>query len=395
MARELAVLFGVGNRWYWRDNGSPNIVDWQLPWGVGAVEAKLTSASAWRFDGNEYNINALGHPGFGMLTHFLARENNYSLAESFLISTVASGTWEIFLEWAEYGSLNDMLTTSTAGVPLGEAAHQLIHHYKEAQWSGRAGVGSSGGTPFGVVQLGGDLTRLPSTTGKVRGGRAVSMNAEVQVDDALRSIDGEARANLTGYYQEREDKQTFAALTTRFAYRNHEARPERDQDLLTTVGIGPTVDVTMERGGATMTFGADGFVDVALVKSQAYDSWRTMNPTEVVRNVMQDKPEPYYYGMGAFLKPHVDVTYGNYRAGGSVSGAVFSSIDDGDRDQEMMTANPHFSDTEANAEAHVGYDHERVSILLEGRAARRGGSAGASDASTTSQTAMLTAGFSL
>jgi Domain of unknown function (DUF3943) len=130
MTLELAAIFAVGNRWYWRDNGKPNEIDWQLKHDMSAVKAKLGS-DGWRFDGNPFDINALGHPGFGAMTHFLARQNNYSMPETFLISTVASGTWEVFLELAEYGSLNDALSTSTAGIPIGEAAYQIVHHLRE------------------------------------------------------------------------------------------------------------------------------------------------------------------------------------------------------------------------------------------------------------------------
>jgi len=394
MAIELAGIFGVGNRWYWRDNGDPNIVDWQLPWGMEAIEAKLGTGGGWRFDGNEYDINALGHPGFGMLTHLLARENHYGIGEAFAISTLASGTWEVFLEWAEYGSINDMLTTSTAGIPLGEAAHQILHHADETQWAARAGVGTSGASPFGVVDVSGDLSTVPTRgEGTVGGGRAVRFAAEIQADDAVRSIDGEARANLAGWYQNRAARRTFAALTTRFGYRNHKARPERAWDLLTTVGVGPTVDMSMRRGGLTMAVGADAFLDVAMVKSQAYDAWRTAHPTEVIRNVMQDKPRPYYYGVGAFVKPHVDVAYGKVRVGGAVSGTLFGSLDGHDRDQETLTADPHFTDHEARAEAWVGYQRRGMTILLEGRTARRGGSVEDTRAVTGGRTAMLTVGF--
>src|SRR5690349_6059377 len=119
MALELGAIMGIGHRWYWRDNGEPNRVDWQLGFGGDALQKKLTGfGDGWRFDGNEYNINALGHPAFGTMTHFLARTNGYSAGEAFLISTLASGSWECFVEWAEYGSLNDLAMTSPAGIPL-------------------------------------------------------------------------------------------------------------------------------------------------------------------------------------------------------------------------------------------------------------------------------------
>src|SRR5258706_3284372 len=102
MGLELATIFALGHEWYWRDNGKPNEVDWQLPTGARAAGIKLSSFSGgWRFDGNPYDINAIGHPMFGTMTTFLARQNGYTLGESFLISTLASGTLETFLELRE------------------------------------------------------------------------------------------------------------------------------------------------------------------------------------------------------------------------------------------------------------------------------------------------------
>ena len=123
-----------------RSTATPNRVDWQLGFGGDALEKKLTGfGDGWRFDGNEYNINALGHPGFGTLTHFLARTNGYSVAESFLIGTLASGGWELFVEWAEYGSLNDLVTTSPAGIPIGETAYQFFKHYRLGTYAAERG----------------------------------------------------------------------------------------------------------------------------------------------------------------------------------------------------------------------------------------------------------------
>ncbi len=395
MALELAGVLAIGNQWYWRDNGQPNAVDWQLEHDMSAVRTKLGDTDGWRFDGNEFDINALGHPGFGMLTHVLGRQNGYTLAETFLISTVVSGTWEVFLELAEYGSVNDMLSTSTAGIPLGETAYQIAHHLDETRFEVRAGAGADNGEAFGVVSARGDLNRVPSSgDGYVRGGRKVDFTiAAASDDEGVRSLAGSAKANLVGYYRNRIDRTVFAGISSEFEYRNQHQRAERAWDLLSTVSAGPTLEVQLRRGEVTVDVGADLFVDFAMVKAQAYDAWRVDHPTAIVRNVMQDKVRPYYYAMGASLDPRINLSYRRLSLGGAVTGRVLGSIDGVDRDQEMLTSDAHISDRDTRAEASLGYRLDRMSLVLDGAVSRRSGSMGDAHGASTGRTAMVTFGY--
>ena len=394
MALELTTIMAVGNRWYWRDNGKPNIPDWQLKHDMSAVEAKL-GADGWRFDGNPFDINALGHPGFGALTHFLARQNHYSMGETFLISTVASGGWEIFLELAEYGSINDAFTTSPAGIPIGETAFQIVNHARETEFEVRSGVGAENGSAFGVVSTSGDLNRIPTTgDGTVAGGRKVGYAVAMTSDTAgVRSVQGSTEATLVSYYQNRPNHTLHVGINTSFKYRNVKDRPDRAWDLLSTTSAGPTFDLALRRGDATITLGADLSLDFAMVKSQAYETWRTDHEMARVRNVMQDKAQPYYYGMGASIDPRINVEYGGVNVGGMVAASVFSSIDGADRDQEMLTSKTNMKDHDARAQAWVGYEYGNMSMVLDGALTSRGGSMGDASAQTTGRTAMLTVGY--
>ncbi len=392
MMLELSAIFAAGNRWYWRDGGEPNRVDWQLPWGAEALQAKLASTDGWRFDGNPYDINALGHPGFGTLTHFLARENGYGLGEAFLISTLASGTWEVALEWAEYGSLNDLATTSPAGVPLGETAYQMLHHARATRFELRAGVGTENGAAFATLGVSGELDRIPTRgRGSFRGGRRVAFTAELPSDQlGVRGYDATARALIAGYYQNGADRQVVAAVATRFGYRKQADRSERAWDLLTTVGVGPTLEYRLRRGDLTLSVGADVDVEFAMVKAQAYDAWRAAHPDAVTRNVMSGRARPYYFALGASADPRVQVSLGNYRASARVQGRLVGSIDGADRDQELVTTQVHFTDDEAQAEARIAYARGDLALHLDGRLHRRGGRADAITASSHEQTALLT-----
>lgn len=394
MGLELVGMMAIGHKWYWRDNGKPNEVDWQMSQDLSAAGTKLTSGDAWRFDGNDYELNALGHPGFGLLTHVLARHNNYSVAESFVIGTLTSGTWEVFLELAEYGSINDAITTSPAGVPLGESVYQIARHLDETDFVFRAGAGTDNGAGFAVVSASADLDRTP-TRGNRRtyAGQAVSAGIEATADETVRSVEGSARASLAGYRRNRADSSLFTGLTTAFDFRDRADRPEHAWDRLTTVAAGPTVAVQVRKRGVTVDVGADAFLDFAIVKSQAFDTWRTEHPTETVRNSMQGKDKPVYYAYGGTITPHVSVAYRNLQLGGKVAASRFGSIDGVDRDQEMLTSDVHFTDTDATAASWLGYQHRSVSLMVDGRVHRRGGSAGDVEASTTARTAMLTVAY--
>lgn len=392
MMLELSVIFAAGNRWYWRDGGEPNRVDWQLPWGAEALQAKLASTDGWRFDGNPYDINALGHPGFGTMTHFLARENGYGLGEAFLISTLASGTWEVALEWAEYGSLNDMATTSTAGVPLGETAYQVLHHPRATRFELRSGVGTENGAAFATLGVGGELDRIPTRgRGTFRGGRRVEFTADLPSDArGVRAYEGGARALIGGYYENRADRQVVAAVATRFGYRKQADRPERAWDLLTTVGVGPSVEYRLRRGDLTLQVGADIDVEFAMLKAQAFETWRAAHPDAVTRNVLSGRARPYYFALGASADPRVQLSLGNYHASARLMGRAVGSIDGADRDQELVTHQVHFTDDEAQAEARIGYARGDLALHLDGRLHRRGGRADQHAASSREQTALVT-----
>jgi hypothetical protein len=130
-----------------------------------------------------------------------------------------------------------------------------------------------------------------------------------------------------------------------------------------------------------------------MVKSAAYDTWRTDHAMERVRNVMQDKTQPYYFAMGASLDPRVNVNIYGLNVGGTIAASLFGSIDGADRDQEMVTDTTHMTDHDAKAQAWVGYEYGNMSMVLDGAMTSRGGSMGDASEQTTGRTAMLTVGY--
>jgi uncharacterized protein DUF3943 len=395
MALELGAIFAIGHEWYWRDNAEPNWVDWQLPHGMKAAEIKLTSFGGWRFDGNPYNVNAVCHPLFGTLTTFLARENGYGMAESFLISSLASGTWETFLELREYGSINDIMMTSPAGLPVGEAAYQLAHHWREARYELRGGVGVENGAGFADTAARVDLDRIPATgAGTFTAGRRVALAADVTTDaGGVRSADAAAKTTLVGRYRNTDSDSLVVALSSELDYHEQAQRSEREWDLDTMIAFGPSIDYRVRTAGLDVSVGADAYVDFGMLKSEAFSTWRTEHPMGTLRNVLEDRAQPYYYAVGVSVDPRIAVSTSGFVLGARLAGTHTSSLDGHDRDQEIVDTRLHLADTDARGEAWLGYQHDDLSVTLDGRMHRRTGTANDVEAQTGERTAILALGY--
>jgi hypothetical protein len=401
MALEALAIQSIGTAWYWRNTGDgfgeSNRVDWQLGFKGSALANKLSmSSDGWRFDGNSYALNALCHPAFGALTFAVARNNNYSVVEAFLISTLVSGSWETLTEWAEYGSINDILSTSTTGVPLGEAAYQLVHNWRRARYALTLGAGSQSGDA--IMSVGGRvaLDTLPlEGEGMVVGGRKVGVGIEIPMDGngGIRSVEAGTKTSLVGYYSAGENHKLFAGASAEFYYRDSKDRESRESDLLATIALGPTVDAQVRHGDVTVDVGTDIYADFGMLKAQAYQNWRAMNPNAVVRNTMQNLARPYYYAGGVTVDPRINVGYKGVNVGGKVVASLFSSMDGADRDQEMLTADEHIKDRDVSGEAWLGYTHKTVTMAVDTRLHSRTGSMGANEGHSNDHTTMVTLSY--
>lgn len=380
MVAEAAAIQGVGTAWYWRNTGSgwgeANRGDWQLGFKGSALVAKL-DGTGWRMDGNPYSINAACHPLSGSLTYYAARSNGYSPLGSFVVSSMVSVSWELFTEWAEYGAPNDLLSTSPAGLPIGETVYQLRHNWSHVAKQVSISAGSEDGD--GILALGGRLAldTVPTeanTSGVVVGGRKVATGIEVPFDGQIRAIDAGAKSSLVGYYRNADATRLFAGASSEFHFRDQMQRQSRDWDHMTTVSAGPTLDTQIRVADATVDAGTDVYAEFGLLKSQAFENWRTEHPTAIVRNTMRDRSDPYYYGAGVAVTPRINVRYKNINMGGKVAAHAFKSLNGLDRDQEMLTADPAIRDRDATAEAWLGYAHRSgVTLSVDGRAHGRAG----------------------
>jgi hypothetical protein len=82
-------------------------------------------ASKWMWeDGDRFLINQFGHPYQGSTYFTSARANGFNFYESILFGPIGSFLWETTCE--PEPSINDLITTSIAGVALGEMLHRLF-----------------------------------------------------------------------------------------------------------------------------------------------------------------------------------------------------------------------------------------------------------------------------
>lgn len=121
-ARSLLEMGGglaVGAIGYWLLMDR-QIADWDNP----RPEQRF-DGTAWRFDNNSMPMNFLGHPFAGGVAYSYARANHHDQLVSFGYAFLTSFLWEFVLEFKEKVSVNDMIATPLAGVPIGEFAYKL------------------------------------------------------------------------------------------------------------------------------------------------------------------------------------------------------------------------------------------------------------------------------
>ncbi|MEY4580903.1 MAG: hypothetical protein RL701_5606, partial [Pseudomonadota bacterium] len=117
---ELGLL-GLGFAHYIA-NRDANSVDWQFRYSLNSLPHKL---SGYSFDTNQFDTNFVMHPASGTLYYLAARGNRLSWWQSLAYAVVASLIWEVFGEFREETSVNDLWVTPLSGLILGETTFQL------------------------------------------------------------------------------------------------------------------------------------------------------------------------------------------------------------------------------------------------------------------------------
>jgi hypothetical protein len=76
-------------------------------------------------DNNHFPINFLAHPLNGAVFYVLPRLNDQSVATSAAYAYATSFAWEFLIEFREKVSINDLVVTLGAGIPVGEFANKF------------------------------------------------------------------------------------------------------------------------------------------------------------------------------------------------------------------------------------------------------------------------------
>ena len=111
------LALGTGGYWLLMKR---NVADWDNPRPLSRFDG-----SAWVLDNNSIGVNFLGHPLMGGVSYGFARANHHSPLGAFGYGFLTSFIWEFVIEFKEKVSVNDVLVTPGAGVPLGEFFYKL------------------------------------------------------------------------------------------------------------------------------------------------------------------------------------------------------------------------------------------------------------------------------
>ena len=116
---EMGAGLALGTGGYWLLM-KRNVTDWDNPRPLARFDGQ-----AWVLDTNAIGVNFLGHPATGAFSYSLARANHQSVLGAFGYSFLTSFLWEFVIEFKEKISVNDVLVTPGAGLPLGEFFYKL------------------------------------------------------------------------------------------------------------------------------------------------------------------------------------------------------------------------------------------------------------------------------
>jgi hypothetical protein len=104
------------------------------PWAhptVTTIRENFSHPPLWE-DTDGFKVNQIGHPWQGSLYFNSGRVNGFNFYESMVFNALGSVAWETVFE-STAPSLNDIITTTFAGAPVGEILHRL---YLEADAAG-------------------------------------------------------------------------------------------------------------------------------------------------------------------------------------------------------------------------------------------------------------------
>lgn len=404
---ELIFLGPFGLTLYWT-NQDFNQRDWELKWDWESWKQKIITFDAVRFDSNDYWTNAATHAASGVIYYWIPRSNGLSIAESFGVATLSSAAWEYLVEFKERPSLNDIIYTPFAGMPVGESLMQLgelfdrgsdgigvrilaelfgaprkLHDRLDGACATRATEFDALGLPADVhhaflLHGGYEARWVPGGADPLEGRALVGFSSEV-VDLPHYGAIGHAAGFVTdrGFTRlaveaalgdRRLERLVLDARASLFGWYHHEVTRDARGDLAgSTVFVGAASELEYtqrwigtfeDRLTTARMFGpavdvmlhAGGLtVHASLDVSLDFGMVTSLATATWLRDVKVRtkavvQDAGYYYAFGVTADPELTLAYGALDAGFSARFDAFSSIDGRDRVQDVIVDDAHLTD---------------------------------------------------
>jgi hypothetical protein len=358
---EMGAILACGAGWYVLDRKT-NQADWDDPPLLARFDG-----DAWRLDTNRFGINFVGHPLTGALSYGVARGHDLGPGEAFAFSLGTSLAWELGVEFREKVSLNDVLVTAPAGVPVGEAAYRVAVEIaarvspeeplpEDARGRYVGGlVALAGGVPlaatgeastFGRLDAAGSLVWLPGYRGEGALERAfwrgehLTYRTQLGASASGGLFDGDATLMLAGFASQASggaDGRRHAlvlGLPLGFRYRAASLLGFRELLAMTRFpGVG--FELHGEAGGIAFGVSGEGAFHLSGASAPSGAPWPALAPGQVGKSVL--RREGYFYGVGPALALRGEVGWGPLAIEASLGWVRLRSLDGLDRAQEELT----------------------------------------------------------
>lgn len=383
---EGAIFLTIGLGFY-QLGQKTNSLDWDYP----NVQTRFREMEI-AFDTNKFSINFMRHPIAGGFYYTFARTNGLSIPMALAFSTGSEILWEFAFEVREKPSINDMLTTSTMGFPMGEyfvhlgdylnsAAsprwyHDLLgivlgpshrlHRALDGQrldparampadrlgfssfWSHRFDVLLGGfavkndvGDSKGMfnLRLAGEIVSVP---GFLRPGRFSLGFSDGEFVEAIANVglgshtdqswDFLFDANLFGHYEQDIDAAGGHAFMFAFnssaRYTDRPLLGRRESYALAHLA-GPSIKWWGISGDFVARLEAAAHVDFGGIRSHVHREWSEAYGEEGVASILNS--EGYFYGLGASALARARLSWKSLELGGRLFVGRYGSIDRWDR----------------------------------------------------------------
>ncbi len=390
---ELSAVIGGGAAWYWI-NRDRQVTDWDFP----TWKQKLTFADEIMiFDGNPFQTNYTWHTYAGGSSHLVGRTNGLGMWESAAFGFGAQLFWEYGIEAREKISVNDIIMTSSTGMPTGEFFHrvgQYLHQGQEgigwdiARWT--VGIGHTANALIDDTKVAQDLAITPDfrwyysldalSFSRKDGDAATQDDTAIMhnigFDGSIVALDNylqpgqrsqffgtanfsdfslrfgrgdgsatraEGNALLAGWHYENVPAEgedgigTSLNLGTSIGYLYHREQIGDWQDRLGGLHVpGPAIEGKVFGNGWEFNGKIRGNYDYVGVNSLSWQQFRRERPDEVGKFIL--KSSGYYYGFGPSLRLDADFKVSRFEIGGMMYIAKYDSIEGFERDLDPIGA---------------------------------------------------------